>query len=78
MHAIMTLIFTLVLNYRHDGREMTFYTTHPLFFLLLQTQSNIDEDIDTLRRVIEAEADVAHLFYRKSQIPEVYRHVQAS
>ena len=28
MHAIVKPILTLVHNYRHDGREMTFYTTH--------------------------------------------------
>ena len=30
MHAIVTTILKLAHNYRQDGREMTFYTTHPL------------------------------------------------
>ena len=30
MHAIVTPILTLAHNYRHDGREMTFYTTHQI------------------------------------------------
>ena len=33
MYAIVTPILALVYKYHHDGREMTFYTTHRLLHL---------------------------------------------